>query len=109
MALLAIGFGLYRLRGLGSVYEVRSKTPFRLHPMARVNVWPDSTGHRSCMRCFGSGARSPWPGKTAPVISLWQSESDAIWRRERLAQYREHLRSPNDFRLRVEIERKKLT
>jgi hypothetical protein len=61
------------------------------------------------MLCFGSGACSPWTGKTVPIISLWQSHGGAIWRRDRRAQYREHLRSPNDFRLPVEIERKELT
>ena len=37
--------------------------------MVGVNVWPDSKGHRSCMLCFGSGACSPWTGKTVPIIA----------------------------------------
>jgi hypothetical protein len=110
MALLTIGFGLYGLRGLGNLYEIRLGTAFRLPPMAGVNVWPDSTWHRNCVLCFGSGARSPWTGKTGAVNGPWQSEGFAIWRRERLAQYGENLRSPNDFfRLPVAIEKKELT
>src|SRR6202020_251130 len=109
MALHAIGFGLYGLRRLGNLYEIRSGTPFRLHRMAGINVWPDSTGHRCCVLCFWSGARSLRTGKTGPVNGLWQSESFAIWRRKRSAQYGDRLRSPNDFRFPVAIKRKELT
>ncbi|MGD0446291.1 MAG: hypothetical protein ABSA39_20340 [Edaphobacter sp.] len=109
MALLAIGLGLYGLRGLGNLHEIRSGPAFRLHPMAGVNVWPDSTWHRSCVLYFGNGARSPWTGKIGPVNDPWQSEGFAIWRRERRAQYREKLRSPNDSRLPIAIERKEGT
>src|ERR1700678_1242030 len=108
MALLVMGFGLYGLRGLGNLYEIRSGTAFRRHPMAGVNVWPDSTGHRSCVLCFGSRARSPWAGKTGTVNGPWQSKSFAIWRRERRVRYRENPRSENDFRLQAAIERKEL-
>jgi hypothetical protein len=108
MALHAIGFGLYCLRRLGNLYEIRSGTTFRLHRMAGVNVWPDSTGHRSCMLCFGNGARSPWTGKTGPINGLWLSENFAIWRRERLMRYRENLRTPHDLKLPAAIERKEL-